>query len=224
MTSAAADAAEAAPSEGVAPGRREIKAARTRAAIETAALKLFDEHGFEATTVEQIAAAADIAPRTFFRYFPSKDAVLFGDMLGEVERMRQVLRGRPASEHPMRSLTVAMLDAADRMEAEREHHLRRARLLHAVDATGQYEFHLLRQRWMQDVTDVMAEHLDTDPTADPRPGAWSMTLVSCFGSAMHAWLARTDGTSLRTILTDVLAGTAEGMAESADEARQRHRT
>ncbi|SDJ95705.1 transcriptional regulator, TetR family [Actinopolyspora mzabensis] len=194
-------------------GRRAVKAARTRAGIESAALELFREQGFEATTVEQIARAADIAPRTFFRYFPSKDAVLFGDLGNELEYVREALNARGSEEHPMRAMAAAMLDAADRMEADREQHLMRAELLQVLESTGQYEMHLMRQRWMQDMTELVAEHTGTDPSCDPRPGAWSMTMVSCFGSAMHAWLTRRDGTTLRQILVDVLNSTNEGLCQ-----------
>lgn len=196
--------------------RRRRRTARTRASIEESALRLFTEQGFENTTVEQIAEAADIAPRTFFRHFPSKDAVLFGDTAHETGRMRQVLAQRPAGEHPMRSLAAAMLDAAARIEPDRQQHLMRARLLESFEAAGDYEFHMLHRRWVQDVVAALAEHHGEPDAIDPRFHAWTIVLISSFGSAMRAWLVCTDGTSLRELFAAMLADTTAGLGEAAE--------
>ena len=71
----APEAAAEAPKQGL----RELKKARTRAEIQRQALLLFQQQGYAATTVEQIAAAAEVSQSTFFRYFPSKEHVVLYD-------------------------------------------------------------------------------------------------------------------------------------------------
>ena len=79
-----------------APGLRERKKARTRRAIRDAAFTLFAQRGYEATTVADIAEAADIAPRTFFAYFPAKEDVVYADYDEVLGQFDEVLAGRPA--------------------------------------------------------------------------------------------------------------------------------
>jgi len=71
--------AETGPDVARPVGLRERKKARTRAAIREHALRLFREQGYSLTTVEQIAAAAEVSPATFFRYFPTKEDVVLQD-------------------------------------------------------------------------------------------------------------------------------------------------
>src|SRR3954469_340472 len=79
-------------------GHRERKKQRTREQIVDAAFALFAERGFQATTVADIAAAADIAPRTFFAYFPSKEAVVFFDFDAMFASLKATIEERPEGE------------------------------------------------------------------------------------------------------------------------------
>jgi AcrR family transcriptional regulator len=95
-------------------GLRERKKLRTRRAIAAAALRLFDESGYEETTISDIAAAAEVSPRTFFSYFPSKDDVVFAEMDERLADMRERLAERPPGEAPMatfRRVAEALLRA-----------------------------------------------------------------------------------------------------------------
>jgi AcrR family transcriptional regulator len=90
---------------GPVAGLRERKKARTRASLREHALRLFREKGYQATTVEQIAAAAEVSPSTFFRYFPTKeDLVLQDDM--DV-RMLAALEQQPPGLNPIAAVRAA---------------------------------------------------------------------------------------------------------------------
>jgi len=112
-------------------GLRERKKARTRAAIQQHALRLFRERGYAATTVEQIAEAAEVSPSTFFRYFPTKEDVVLYDVLDPPALA--AFRAQPAELSPIQALRGAMRAVfadlpAEELEVQRE----RDRLIRSV--------------------------------------------------------------------------------------------
>jgi AcrR family transcriptional regulator len=86
-------------------GLRERKKARTRASIREHALRLFREQTYQGTTVEQIAAAAEVSPSTFFRYFPSKEDVVLQDDMDT--RLIEALERQPAGLTPVTAVRAA---------------------------------------------------------------------------------------------------------------------
>jgi AcrR family transcriptional regulator len=86
-------------------GLRERKKAKTRAAIRAHAMRLFDEQGYAATTVDQIAAAADVSQSTFFRYFPTKEDVVLTDDYDPL--VAAALRAQPADLNPITAIRLA---------------------------------------------------------------------------------------------------------------------
>src|ERR1700738_3265410 len=109
-------------SDSLGAGRRQRKTEATRRALEEAAWALFAERGFGATTIEDITERVDVAVRTFFRHFPSKEAVLFGDPRALETPFRQALLGRPRDESPYVALRAALKQLGRTVEADRDRH------------------------------------------------------------------------------------------------------
>jgi AcrR family transcriptional regulator len=97
-------------SEGSQSGLREKKKVETRAALQETAVRLFKENGFATTSVDQIAAAANVSRSTFFRYFGSKEAVLFARLDTSGELLVELLEARPPSEGPIRAFEEALVE------------------------------------------------------------------------------------------------------------------
>src|SRR3954451_4510921 len=87
-------------------GLRERKKAKTRAAIRDHAMRLFEEQGYAATTVDQIAEAAEVSQSTFFRYFPTKEDVILTDDYDPM--IVAAIKAQPPGTPPVRALVNAM--------------------------------------------------------------------------------------------------------------------
>jgi AcrR family transcriptional regulator len=91
------------------PGLRERKKARTKSAIQRHALRLFREQGYQNTTVEQIAEAAEVAPSTVFRYFPTKeDLTVLDEYYSLADAIAQALRAQPPELNPIGTIRAAI--------------------------------------------------------------------------------------------------------------------
>src|SRR6266852_2435346 len=116
----------------VAQGLRERKKLKTKEAIQREALRLIEAQGYAETTIEQIAAAAEISPSTFFNYFPTKEDVVLFDRYDPM--IFSMMTSIPASE-PLSAVLYGLLDGlAVVMERDRDIILVRGRLGLAVSA------------------------------------------------------------------------------------------
>jgi len=102
------------------PGLRERRRHSTRRSLEDAALRLFARDGFDATTVEAIAAEAVVSPRTFFRYFATKDEVLNPERRARQARLREAVAAAPAGLDDLATAVAALVAVADDLLADRE--------------------------------------------------------------------------------------------------------
>lgn len=110
-------------------GLRERKKLQTRAAIVDAALELFERKGFEATTVEDIAAAADVSPRTFFRYFESKQDVVLAKTNEKRDGLSTLLAARPPEEPPLEALRRTIVGVISEMLSSDDGALREMKVM-----------------------------------------------------------------------------------------------
>ena len=138
-------------------GLRERKKARTRAALRDHGLRLFREQGYHATTIEQIAEAAEVSPSTFFRYFPSKEDIVLIDDLDQV--LIDAFEAQPIEKSPLLAVRDAIAAVlAGLTDEDREREQQRHELMLAVPelrATMMDEF----RRNIDMVAEVVARRL-----------------------------------------------------------------
>ncbi|MFD5436918.1 TetR family transcriptional regulator [Kitasatospora sp. NPDC127067] len=174
------------------PGMRDRKKARTRDSIRSAALDLFEEQGYERTTVDQICRRADVAHRTFFRYYPAKEALLFGWDFGHV--VLDAFAAAPAELSLWAALEHALTVTGGRLEEPVEHTERRRRLrrgLLEVHSVHNYALVVI-DAFIEHTVTIAAERLGTDPDTDLRPTA----LGAMFGGMVrrHILIGQESGT------------------------------
>lgn len=193
------------------PSLRERKKAKTRKALADTATELFAEQGFDHTTVEEIAEACDVSPRTFFRYFSSKEDVLFaaGD-----ERLRQLLdaiASRPSGEAPLRSMREAALSLVPEYTSDRAQLTTRKRI--TAETQSLRSRGLERQLgWEDAVTDVLGQRL-----TDAGPATIELRLVAgvataTLRAALHTWLEA--GGDLAALINEAFDRLSRGLEPS----------
>ncbi|WP_159085027.1 TetR family transcriptional regulator [Planctomonas deserti] len=159
--------------------------------LTTVAQDLFLEHGYEETTVDQIAAAAGMSKRTFFRYFPSKDDLVIGkyDLFGD--RMADALDARPADEPVWESLRRVFDITLDYVQ-DSQARARNDAMDRIVQSTPQLTARYLEklQRVQALLIGRVAARLGSSASAsDPRPAAIVGAAFACMQAARASWLS-----------------------------------
>ena len=170
--------------------------------ISRTALKLFLEHGFDETFIDDMAAAAGISRRPFFRYFPSKNDLPWG----EFDELIAVMRRRLAAANPETSIEAALrqviIEVNDYPENERVYHRHRMGLLLTVPSLAAHST-LRYAAWRQVVAEFVADRRSESANAlAPQAIAWAC-LVLCI-SAYEQWLTD-DASDLADLLRSAFA-------------------
>jgi mycofactocin system transcriptional regulator len=174
------------------------------------ALQLFAERGFAETTVDDIATACGIGRRTFFRYFPSKNDLPWGDFDELVERMRRYLHDTPPEVPLVDALREAIVEFNRFPPGEIEDHRLRMSLLLNVPTLVAHST-LRYASWRQAIAEYAARRLRV-PEDDMRPQVIAWGALAASLSAYEQWLKH-EGADLPTLLRtafDVLSTTFSG--------------
>ena len=201
---------------------RERKKLATRRALRRAAFELVTERGFAHVTVEDIAQAADVSPRTFFNYFPTKEAALFGADPDRTTVLRERVARLAPGEPALAALRLVMVDdaraAADELTdlgGDPAGWLRRMKSAHT---DPQLRAARAAQMAMTDrsIAEGIAERLGTDPERDPYPGLLAATAAGVFRASISFW-AGTGGTvPLERLIDQAFAALADGLPERCE--------
>jgi AcrR family transcriptional regulator len=201
---------------------RERKKLATRRLLRRAALELVAERGLANVTVEDIAQAAEVSPRTFFNYFPSKEAVLFG---GDPERAAY-LRERVANGAPGKSaidaLRVVLAQDSEAMADELRslggnpadwvRRMKVARTDPHVRAAHAAQMAMIERA----IAEGLAARLGADLETDPYPGVLAAAAVSMVRACLTFWAGNGGGIPLRQVIDEAFAALGAGFPENSN--------
>ena len=199
-------------------GLRERKKLKTREALEEAALELFAKQGFDGTTIEEIVEACDVSPRTFFRYFPTKEALLLSDADEKCQLLVTGLLERPAGESPLRSIRESLVENLASLEHDRPRMLLQSRIM--AETPGLRTYKIERQ---QSWEEAIFQALQTREAAAPGPGHSTFelrlvasTAIAALRAAVETWLE--DGGDVIALVDDAFARIGAGLDHSVAHA------
>src|ERR1700733_11687639 len=201
---------------------RERKKLATRRLLRPAALDLVAQRGLTHVTVEAIPAAAEVSPRTFFNYFPSKEAVLFG---GDPDRAA-ALRDGIVSEAPDTSAldarrlvlardSEAMADELRSLGGDPADWLRRMKMARAdplVRAAHAAQMAMIERA----IAEGIAARLGADQETDPYPGVLAASAVSVVRACLTFWAGAGGAVSLGQLIDQAFKSLAAGFPEDSD--------
>jgi AcrR family transcriptional regulator len=183
------------------PSLRDRASRAVRAEVAEVAMRLVQEHGFDKTTVDQIAAEAGLSRTSFFRYFATKEDVILGHLEEIRQRLLEAFAERPEQEPVWRSLRRAFDVLIEESVALPERGLAMARMLHNTPSLRCRQ--LGKQLGWQDalVPEIARRLGAADAAFDARPRALAAAALGCMNAAVDVWTA-SDGALDIAVLLD----------------------
>jgi AcrR family transcriptional regulator len=207
------------PETGPPVSLRERKKLATRRLLRRAALQLVAERGLQNVTVEDIAEAADVSPRTFFNYFPSKEAVLFGGDPERAAELREGVATGAPGEPALAALCAvlirdseAMADELQSLGGDPAEWLRRMKVARTdphVRAAHAASMAMLERALAEGV----AARIGADQETDPYPGILAAAAVSVVRACLTFWAGTGGATPLSQLIDQAFKALGDGLPE-----------
>ncbi|HEY8547320.1 MAG TPA: TetR family transcriptional regulator [Acidimicrobiales bacterium] len=191
-------------------GLRERKKAETLAALQDAALRLADRHGVDKVSVEAIAEAAGVSPRTFFNYFATKEDAVIGKSPTDPSPLLERLRARPADEAPLEALRQALQESLQGLVEDRERWALRRRLVQRHPGLAARNAARLAEM-EQDLVEEIGRRTGIDPGRHPYPGTVVSAAMNGARVALSIWHDHGDEAELSTLIDQAFASLATGL-------------
>ncbi len=167
---------------------RQLKKQATRNALLATANQRFREKGFEATTIDELCAAVPVSRRTFFRYFASKEALVFPHREERLKRFLGFLLAAPANEGPFDVLRRATNVLAAEYNANRDHAIAQQQLIDTSPALQAMEREIDRD-WEVAIAKVFVERSGPGPGAELRARVLAGATLGVIRATMRHWYA-----------------------------------
>lgn len=150
------------------------------------ALELFTRHGFDAVTVDTIAAEAEIAPRTFFHYFPTKEDVVLADYAERLDRLITEVSNRPGDEEPWAALRGAFVEVGSDYQQQQHQLVRRFEIMARSPSVHARSLQL-QAEWEDALATTLAQRQGVDPEHDLSSRLMAASALAAMRSSLRHW-------------------------------------
>lgn len=193
----------------VGPGLRARKKRETRRQVRRAANEAFLDRGYQQVTIDEIAEALDLSPRTIYRYFPYKEDLVLGNREEVLGRIRAALAARPRGEHVLDSIRAVALAMATQYEGDPASHAR-IRIIASEPALQRRQRE--RQLFIEaEFIPFVAERLGLDPDTDLLPRLLAASTTGAIRAALATWTNQPTSQSLTAVLDEALEALESGL-------------
>ncbi|MEU8817623.1 TetR family transcriptional regulator [Actinoplanes sp. NPDC048796] len=191
-------------------GLRERKKAATRRALSRTAWSMMLANGLEAVTPEAVAAAADMAPRTFRYHFRSREEAILDELAQQHRALADQLRDRPEGEPVWESLLAFLPEAIAGLAGDRAEFAELLTVLQASPALLAENLRVL-ELTRQLLAEVISERTGRDLRTDTYPGLMAGVVITVIGTSVAHWATGDDDAALPGLIRDCLAQMRAGL-------------